>query len=86
MSGEPISLTLTQAGELRSEEMDATLVAFQKVANEVARYTFDLAPGIRFVLPQHSAGLRQTLTLGEASAVANAFYSFQRRLIKEAMP
>lgn len=86
MSGEPISFTLTQAGELRSEEMDATLVAFQKVANEVARYTFDLAPGIRFVLPQHSAGLRQTLTLGEASAVANAFYSFQRRLIKEAMP
>ena len=85
MSGEPIRLTLTQEGELRSEEMDAALVAFQKAANEVARYTFDLAPGIRFVLPQHSAGLRQTLTLGEASAVANAFYAFQRRLLKESM-
>jgi hypothetical protein len=85
MSGEPIQLTLTQEGELRSAELDVALVAFQKVANEVARYTFDLAPGIRFVLPEHSAGLRQTLTLSEASAVANAFYSFQRRLLKDAI-
>ena len=85
MSGESISLTLTPKGELRPEELGAAVVAFQKVANEVARYTFDLAPGIRFVLPQHSDGLRQTLTLGEASAVANAFYSFQRRLLKDAV-
>lgn len=85
MSGESIRLTLTPKGELRPEELGAAVVAFQKVANEVARYTFDLAPGIRFVLPQHSDGLRQTLTLGEASAVANAFYSFQRRLLKDAV-
>ena len=85
MSGEPIRLTLTQAGELRLEEIGAAIVAFQKVANKVARHTFDLAPGIRFVLPQYSDGLRQTLTLGEASAVANAFYSFQRRLLKDAV-
>ena len=84
MSGEPIRLTLTQEGELRPEELGAAIVAFQKVAHEVTRYTFDLAPGIRFVLPQHSDGLRQTLTLGEASAVANAFYAFQRRLLKDA--
>lgn len=82
MSGEPISLTLTQNGELHPEAMETALVAFQKVASQVIRYTFDLAPGIRFVLPQHSDGLRQTLTLGEASAVANAFYSFQRKLIQ----
>ena len=85
MSGESIRLTLTPKGELRPEELGAAVVAFQKVANEVARYTFDLAPGIRFVLPQHSDGLRKTLTLGEASAVANAFYSFQRRLLKDAV-
>jgi hypothetical protein len=85
MSGEPISLTLTKAGELRAEEMQSAVVAFQKVANQVARYTFDLAPGIRFVLPQHAAGLRQTLSLSEAAAVANAFYAFQRKLLKEGL-
>jgi len=82
MSGEPIQLTLTQDGELREAELNSAVVAFQKVANQVARYTFDLAPGIRFVLPQHAVGLQQTLSLGEASAVANAFYSFQRKLLK----
>lgn len=83
MSGEAILLSLTENGELYPEHLDSALVAFQKVANEVARYTFDLAPGIRFVLPQYRAELRQTLSLGEASAVANAFYAFQRRLLKE---
>lgn len=82
MSGEPISLTLTKAGELRAAEMDTALVAFQKVAHQVTRYTFDLAPGIRFVLPQHAGGLGQTLSLSEAAAVANAFYAFQRKLLK----
>lgn len=82
MSGETIHLTLTKNGELRAEDMESALVAFQKVANQVTRYTFDLAPGIRFVLPQHAAGLQQTLTLGEAVAVANAFYAFQRKLLK----
>jgi len=81
MSGEPISFTLTQDGELRQEDLGTAVVAFQKVANTITRYTFDLAPGIRFVLPQHSSTLGQTLTLGEASAVANAFYSFQRKLL-----
>jgi len=86
MSGEPINLTLTKNGELHPEAMETALVAFQKVAGQVVRYTFDLAPGIRFVLPQHSDGLRQTLTLGEASAVANAFYSFQRKLMRGGKP
>lgn len=80
MSGEPIRLTLTAAGGLREADLGAAAVAFQKVADRVTRYTFDLAPGIRFVLPQHGAPLRQTLALAEASAVANAFYAFQRRL------
>lgn len=82
MSGEPISFAVTASGELRAEELDTAVVAFQKVADNVNRYAFDLAPGIRFVRPEHSGVLRQTLTLGEASAVANAFYSFQRKLFK----
>lgn len=82
MSGETIYLTLSANGELYPEHIDSALVAFQKVAQEVARYTFDLAPGIRFVLPQYRAELRQTLTLSEAAAVANSFYAFQRTLLK----
>jgi len=82
MSGEPINLTLTAEGALRAAELGIAVVAFQKVAEQVTRYAFDLAPGIRFVLPRHAAVLRQTLTLGEASAVANAFYAFQRKLLK----
>ena len=85
MSGEPIQLTLTQDGKLHEAELNSALVAFQKVANQVTRYTFDLAPGIRFVLPQHAAGLQQMLSLSEASAVANAFYSFQRKLLKNGL-
>jgi hypothetical protein len=46
------------------------------------RYGFDLAPGIRFVRPQHVGLLRQTLTLGETCAVASAFYAFQRQLLR----
>jgi hypothetical protein len=82
MSGEAISITMTESGELRAEDLGVALVAFQKVADNVNRYTFDLAPGIRFVRPEHAAPLRQTLTLSEAAAVANAFYSFQRKLLK----
>ena len=85
MSDEPISFTLTEDGKLRQADMGAAVVAFQKVAENVTRYTFDLAPGIRFVLPEHSNSLRQTLTLGEASAVANAFYAFQRKLLKDSL-
>jgi hypothetical protein len=83
MSGEPISFSLTQNGELLAQDIGAAVVAFQKVANSMNRYPLDLAPGIRFVLPQHSGTLRQTLTLGEACAVANAFYTFQRKLLKD---
>jgi hypothetical protein len=83
MSGEPISFTLNQHGELRPEEIGTAVVAFQKVASTITRYALDLAPGIRFVLPQHRGALRQTLTLLEASAVANAFYAFQRKLFKD---
>lgn len=82
MSGEPVSVTITENGELRAQDMNAAVVAFQKVADNVNRYAFDLAPGVRFVRPEHCGVLRQTLTLGEASAVANAFYAFQRKLIK----
>lgn len=82
MSGEPIGFSLTQNGELLAQDMGAAVVAFQKVANSMNHYPLDLAPGIRFVLPQHSGALRQTLTLGEACAVANAFYAFQRKLLK----
>lgn len=82
MSGEPISITMTERGELRAEDLAVAVVAFQKVADNVTRYAFDLAPGIRFVLPEHGQLMRQTLGLGEASAVANAFFSFQRRLLK----
>lgn len=82
MSGAPISVTVTAQGELRAEDLDQAVVAFQKVADRITRYTFDLAPGIRFVSPQHAAPLRQVLSLAEAAAVANAFYAFQRKLIK----
>lgn len=82
MSGEPISLSLTERGELRAESLHAAVVGFQKVSEHVNRYAFDLAPGIRFVRPKHSAGLRQTLALSEAAAVANAFYAFQRGLLQ----
>lgn len=83
MSGEPIAFSLTKDGELRTEDQNQAVIAFQKAANTIIRYTFDLAPGIRFVLPQHSQQLKQTLTLSEASAVANAFYAFQRKLFKD---
>jgi hypothetical protein len=86
MSGETIHFALTQNGELLPEETGVAVVAFQKVASNINRYALDLAPGIRFVLPQHSDTLRQTLTLGEASAVANAFYAFQRKLLRDKAP
>ena len=81
MSGETIHLNVTAEGSLLAGEVDSALVAFQKVANQVTRYTFDLAPGIRFVLPQYAGELRQTLSLSEAAAVANAFYAFQRKML-----
>ncbi|MBT9612929.1 MAG: hypothetical protein IV108_06660 [Burkholderiales bacterium] len=82
LSGESISFTVTEKGELRLEDINRAVVAFQKVSNHIARYTLDLAPGIRFVLPQHAAALRQTLSLAESAAVAHAFYAFQRKLLK----
>jgi hypothetical protein len=81
ISGEPISLTLTENGELNPAEIDGAVVVFRKVADRVDRYALDLAPGIRFALPQYGRALPQTLTLGEASAAANALYSFQRKLL-----
>lgn len=82
MSGAPISLTLTAEGALQEADLGEAVVAFQKVADDVNRYAFDLAPGIRFLRPQQVGPLRQVLTLGEASAVANAFYAFQRKLVR----
>jgi hypothetical protein len=83
MSGQPISITMTELGELKGSDMDIAAVAFQKVANNITRYTFDLAPGIRFVLPEYAKKLGQTLTLSEAVAVANSFYGFQRKMLKD---
>lgn len=82
MSGEPVRIAVTENGELRAEDADSARVAFQKVAETVTRYALDLAPGIRFVLPHHAGPLRQTLPLPEAVAVANAFYAFQRKLLR----
>ncbi len=83
MSGQPIHFSLTEEGKIRTDESSTAVVAFQKVANSITRYTFDLAPGIRFVLPEHAGTLQQTLTLDEASVVANTYYSFQRKLIQD---
>ncbi|TCV89042.1 organomercurial lyase [Sulfurirhabdus autotrophica] len=83
MSGQPIHFSLTQEGKIRMDESNVAVVAFQKVANSITRYTFDLAPGIRFVLPEHAGTLQQTLTLDEATVVANTFYSFQRKLLQD---
>jgi hypothetical protein len=82
MSGEVIQLGITENGELHAEQMASVVVAFQKVADTIARYALDLASGIRFVSVQHADPLPQTLTLAEAAAVANAFYAFQRKLLK----
>ncbi len=81
MSGAPIQVTLNEAGELPSTDLDCARVVFAKVASQVIRYVFDLAPGIRFVRPESAAGLRQTLSLAEALAVANSFYAFQRKML-----
>ena len=83
VSGEPIHFALTGAGELHGEALDAALVVFHKLTSNVERYALDLAPGIRFVLPRHGRGLGQALTLAEASAVANGFYGFQRKLLRD---
>ena len=83
VSGEPISFSLSEKGEPRVEDNHRIAVAFQKVSNHIARYALDLAPGIRFVLPQHAKALRQTLTLAESAALAHAFYAFQRKLLKD---
>ena len=83
VSGEPISFSLSEKGEPRLEDNDRIGVAFQKVSNHITRYAPDLAPGIRFVLPQHAKALRQTLTPAESAALAHAFYAFQRKLLKD---
>jgi hypothetical protein len=82
MSGAPVSVTVMESGALRAADLDGAVVAFEKVADNVARYAFDLAPGIRFVLPQYRPALRQTVSLVEASAIANAFYAFPRQLLR----
>lgn len=84
VSGAPIGFSVSEKGEPCLEDNDRIAVAFQKVSNHIVRYALDLAPGIRFVLPQHAKGLRQTLTLAESAALAHAFYAFQRKLLKDA--
>lgn len=82
VSGARLSLAVGEGGTPRAEDLGVARVALRKVADQVLRYAFDLAPGIRFVKPGEAEGLRQTLSLAEASAVANAFYAFQRKLIR----
>ena len=83
MSGVPLQIRMTEAGEVMAQDMDAARVAFRKVSDSVNHYAFDLAPGIRFVLPEAGSALMQTLSLGEAVAVAHAFYNFQRKLMRD---
>jgi Alkylmercury lyase len=82
-SGETLTFTLTAAGSAPKEDMGKAAVAMVKVSATVMRYGVDLAPGIRFVKPEIGAGRPQTLTLAEALAVANAFYAFQRAMLRE---
>ena len=81
ISGEPISLIVTETGDLHVDD-GAVSVVFQKVTNHIARYALDLAPGIRFVFTAHAHALRQTLSLADAASVANAFYAFQHGLLR----
>lgn len=82
MSGVPLQIRMTEAGEVIAQDMDVARVVFRKVSDNVSRYAFDLAPGIRFVSAGAGGTLMQSLSLGEAIAVAHAFYNFQRKLIR----
>jgi Alkylmercury lyase len=83
VSGEDIGFTLTPEGRLPEEDMRRAVVAMVKVVPTVARYAVDLAPGIRFVTTEVGQGRAQTLTLVEALTVANAFYAFQRGMLRD---
>lgn len=82
LNGEPINVSVTEKGEIPLVQLDGVLIAFQKISNNISRYSFDLAPGISFVLSKYASALQQSLSLAESAAVANAFYDFQRNLIK----
>ncbi|MEO1766946.1 organomercurial lyase [Thiobacter aerophilum] len=82
VSGARLQIVVGEGGTPRAEDLGVARVALRKVADQVLRYAFDLAPGIRFLRPSEAEGARQTLSLAEASAVANAFYAFQRKLIR----
>lgn len=82
VSGARIHIGVGEGGTPLAEHLGVARVALRKVADQVMHYAFDLAPGIRFVQPGPVEGMRQTLSLAEASAVANAFYAFQRRLMR----
>lgn len=82
MSGRPVRLRVTEEGVPAGDGPAGIVVALRKVADRVDRYAFDLAPGIRFVDAEAASGLRQSLDLAEACAVANAFYAYQRTLIR----
>lgn len=80
VSNAPLTIRLTQDGALRAGDVNAARVIFRKIADRVDRYALHLAPGMRFVSVEQA--LPQTLSLPEALAVANAFYGFQRALIR----
>lgn len=82
VTGQTLRFVVTESGSPRAEDLGAARLVLRKLADEVNRYVFDLAPGIRFVKPQAGEALRQTLSLAEAMAVANAFYAFQRAMLR----
>lgn len=83
VSGQPLQFVITAEGTPREADLGRVGVVFRKVAERVDRYALHLAPGIRFVQWDQADGLRQTLGLPEGCAVANAFYAFQRALLRE---
>lgn len=80
-SGLPIRLPIDAQGNPLAGSLEQAVVVFRKSSEHVQHYALDLAPGIRFVHPSMSGRFTQTLGLAEATAVAHAFYAFQRKML-----
>lgn len=81
VSGQPISLSIDPQGNPLPAAIDTAVVVFAKTSNSIQHYSLDVAPGIRFIHHSMSGRFSQTLGLAEASAVAHAFYAFQRKML-----
>ena len=81
VTGQPIAIQIDAQGKPLPEDVDKAIVVFRKISDHIQRYSMDVAPGIRFAHPAASGHLAQSLDLAEASAVAHAFYAFQRKLL-----